>query len=81
MNKLKIKTLSGKDEISDKLLKSIKSKISEAIAIIINQSILTVIFPDQLKLAKVKPLYKKGDKCCLNNYRPISLLPTISKFF
>ena len=81
INKLKIKTLSGKDGISNKLLKSIKSEISEAIAIIINQSILTGIFPDQLKLAKVKPLYKKGDKCCLNNDRPISLLPTISKIF
>ena len=63
------------------MLKSIKSEISEAIAIIINQSILTRIFPDQVKLAKVKPLYKKGDKYCFNNYRPISLLPTISKIF
>ena len=81
INKLKNKTSSGKDGISNKLLKAIKSVISEAIAIIINQSILTGIFPDQLKLAKVKPLYKKGDKCCLNNYRPISLLPTISKIY
>ena len=83
INKLKNKTSPGKDRISNKLLKSIKSEISEAIAIIINQSILTGNFPDQLKLAKVKPLYKnyKGDKCCLNNYRPISLLPTISKIF
>ena len=81
INKLKNKTSSGKDGISNKLLKSIKSEISEAIAIIINQSILTGIFPDQLKLAKVKPLYKKGDNCCLNNYRPISLLPTLSKIF
>ena len=57
INKLKYNTLSGKDGISNKLLKSIKSEISEAIAIIINQSILTGIFPDQLNLAKVKPLY------------------------
>ena len=41
----------------------------------------TGIFPDALKVAKVKPLFKKGDNCCLNNYRPISLLPTISKIF
>ena len=74
-------TSSRKDGISNKLLKSIKSEISEAIAIIINQSILAGIFPAQLKLTKVKPLYKKGNKWCLNNYRPILLLPTISKIF
>ena len=42
---------------------------------------MTGIFPEKLKIAKVKPLYKKGDKCCFNNYRPISILPTISKVF
>ena len=41
----------------------------------------TGIFPEALKIAKVKPLYRKGDKFCLNNYRPILLLPTISKNF
>ena len=42
---------------------------------------MTGIFPEKLKIAKVKPLYKKGDKCCFNNYRPISILPTVSKVF
>ena len=32
-----------------------------------------------LKMAKIKPLYKKGYSSCFNSYRPISLLPTISK--
>ena len=41
----------------------------------------TGIFPNALKIAKVKPLYKKDDNFCLNNYRPISLLSTISKNF
>jgi hypothetical protein len=37
------------------------------------------IFPDRLKFSEVKPLYKKGDKSELSNYRPISLLSMCSK--
>ena len=81
INKLKNKNSSGKDEISNKLLKSIKDEIAKPLTIIINQSLKTGVFPDALKIAKVKPLYKKGDNFCLNNYKPISLLPTISKIF
>ena len=68
----------GKDEISNKLLKSIKHIISKPLSVIINKSLVTGIFPNTLKLSKVIPLYKKGDNQCLSNYRLISLLPTIS---
>ena len=43
--------------------------------------LITGIFPERIKIAKVLPLYKKDDKELLNNYRPISLLPVISKIF
>ena len=47
----------------------------------VNQSLTTGIFPDNLKLAKVIPLFKKGDPTSINNYRPISLLPALSNIF
>ena len=81
INKLKNKNSSGVDEISNKLLKAIGTELSKPFTIIITQCLLTGIFPDLLKIAKVKPLFKRGDTCQLNNYRPISLLPTISKIF
>ena len=37
--------------------------------------------PDEMKVSKIKPLFKKGDVTLLNNYRPISLLPCVSKIF
>ncbi len=41
----------------------------------------TGIFPDKLKIAKINPIYKKDDENLFTNYRPISLLPAISKVF
>lgn len=81
INGLKPKTSSGHDGISVKLLKSISSLITDSITFIINQCLETGVFPDRLKLAKVIPLYKKDDPMLLTNYRPISLLPAISKVF
>ena len=46
-----------------------------------NQILTTGIFPDKLKIAKVIPLFKKGDKSIFSNYRPIFLLLSISKLF
>ena len=58
-----------------------KNLISLPLSIIINQTLNTGIFPDTLKVAKVRPLYKKGDDRSFSNYRPISLLPSFSKIF
>ena len=46
---------------------------------VVNQCLITGIFPDNLKLAQVLPLHKKDDKMIMTSYRPISLLPSISK--
>ena len=77
--KLKSKNSSGHDEISTKLLKESIHQISIPLTHIINQSFLTGIVPQQMKIAKVVPIFKTSDPTLLTNYRPISLLTTFSK--
>jgi Notch-like protein len=48
---------------------------------ICNRSLAQGIFPDRLKFAVVKPIYKNGDRYESTNYRPISLLSSFSKVF
>ena len=62
-------------------MRNINSAISFPLSVIINQSLHSGIFPDRLKIAKVLPLFKKGEKDIFDNYRPISILPAISKIF
>ena len=81
IRKLATKSSCGHDEISTKLLKLIVPSVAVPLTLIINQSLNTGIFPDRLKIAKVIPLFKKGDNHIFDNYRPISLLPSISKVF
>ena len=76
---LKSKSSSGKDKISNKLLKHIKNEIAEPLTIIINQSFNVGMF--SLKIAKVTPVFKKNEDYKFENYRPISILPSISKDF
>ena len=67
------------DNISSSTLKCIAHEICECLTLIINQSITTGIFPENLNIAKVVPIYKKDDQSQIKNYRPISVLPVISK--
>ena len=69
----------GPNSIPVTILKEIKKEISELMSTLINLSFDTGDFPNCLKLAKVIPVYKKGDQQECNNYRPISLLSNISK--
>ena len=78
INDFPAKSSRGFDGISIKLLKSIKYEILDPLTIVIDQSLHQGIFPNKLKLAKVIPLHKKGDPTCIDNYRPISILPSIS---
>ena len=69
----------GYDEIKSDILKLSLQHIGEPLAHMCNMSLIQGIFPQELKLANVLPLYKCGDPQLFNNYRPVSLLPTLSK--
>ena len=63
------------------LLKPLSEIFSNVLCYLFNSCILSGVFPSELKIAKVIPLYKSGNSNCMSNYRPISILPTISKIF
>ena len=62
-------------------MKHISEIISPILAYIVNESLANGIFPEQFKVARVIPLYKGGDKSTTGNYRPVSVLPILSKVF
>ena len=71
----------GYDNLSARLLKEAAGYIHKPLTYIFNLSLETGHFPEALKVAKVTPIYKKGPKSDPGNYRPISVLPIISKIF
>ena len=79
IHNLPMKTSSGHDKISCIILKEIKDIIAQPLSLVVNQAFNTGGFPSKLMLAKVIPLFKKGDKTSIENYRSISLLPCMSK--
>ena len=79
ISKLPHKTSSGHDNISNVLLKKLTQSIIDPLSIIFNQSMETGKFPETMKKADVTPLYKSKDEQECTNYRPISLLLTLSK--
>lgn len=76
---LKSKHSNGLDEISNNLLKRLKYPLLEPLTKIFNLSLRTGTVPSQLKCAIIHPIYKSGDSMEYTNYRPISILSSISK--
>jgi len=69
----------GPDGIGPRLLKEAGRTIVPTLTRLINLCLSTSTVPDMWKQANVIPLFKKGDDSLMNNYRPISLLPSVSK--
>jgi hypothetical protein len=81
ISSLKSKNSHGYDEISVNILKFSSPYISSPLCHICNKIFSTGIFPEKLKYAVIKPIFKNGDRNDISNYRPISLLPAFSKVF
>ena len=76
-----INKAAGIDDVSGRFLKDGADVLAIPITQICNLSIKLSHFPKDCKLAKLKPLYKKGTKTDPKNFRPMSLLPVFSKAF
>ena len=81
LENLNIKKATGFDNVPPKILKLGAEILSSPICNIINKCIDVSLFPNDRKLANVTPVFKKKDKLEVGNYRPVSILPTMSKIF
>ena len=71
---LKSKKSYGSDCIASEIIKMGAKVLVIPLTFIINSSILSGKFPTKWKVSKVVPLFKKGDRKCMKNYRPVALL-------
>uniref|UniRef100_A0A1B6L0L5 Reverse transcriptase domain-containing protein n=1 Tax=Graphocephala atropunctata TaxID=36148 RepID=A0A1B6L0L5_9HEMI len=81
IQEMKSKRSAGADEISPVLLKEVSSYLLKPLTHLINFSLQTGEFPEALKTSIVKPIHKKGSNQICDNFRPISLISTLSKLF
>ena len=71
----------GYDKLPASIMKQCIGSYIEPLTFLINQSISQGVFPAELKIARIIPLYKGEDNQCIHNYRPISVLPFFLKIF
>ena len=81
LRNLKLPRLFGNDTISSYFLTLALPFIEASLAITLNTLIETSLFPKFWKLARVTPIFKGVDRSGKSNYRPISILPVISRLF
>ena len=81
MTRINVKKGVGPDGIHPRLLKECASVLAEPLTKVFNESLATGIFPNQWKRSSVSPVFKKGARSNIENYRCIAKLPTIAKLF
>ena len=68
-------------DIPTKVIKSNSNIFTDALYSEFNRSLETSVFPSSMKLANVTPVHKKGNRSEKDNYRPVNILPNLSKVF
>ena len=81
IDRLKNKESSGIDRLSSKHLKAAKNLLAKPLTLLINQMLNTGICPTNLKQSNATPVFKAKDKELPSNYRPLSVLSSVSKIF
>ena len=81
LNKLSKTKATGLDNISARLIRECADIISGPLCDLFNKSLMSSIFPDDWKCARVTPLFKQCEPFDLNNYRPISVMFVVAKVF
>ena len=76
---LKTNKSPGNDNLHVNVIRKLYHELKIPLMNIFSLSLKKGIFPEKMKIAKVSPIFKKGDKSILSNYRPISVLPCFSK--
>ena len=79
VNKLGTNKSPGHDGLKPDVVKKVAKEIAYPLMLIFNVSLSTGVVPDELKIAKVVPIYKKDNPELFGNYRPVSVLPCLSK--
>lgn len=81
IDKLKNKKTMGPDFVPSYVIKGCKDVLVKPFVILLNMSLKQRVFPDKLKIARIIPVYKSGEKNIVSNYRPIAILSNIAKVF
>ena len=78
---LNLSKATGSDGIGNKFIRRVLPTFTDELSKFFNYCLLHGVFPNQWKISNVIPIHKKGEKTSVSNYRPISLLPCLSKVF
>ena len=79
LKSLKSSKASGIDNIPGRMIKDAADELAAPMSLLVNMSLREGVFPTVEKIAKVSPVYKSGERNCIGNYRPISVLNVTSK--